>query len=496
MFRTPAAKRAAFALAAAIVLYLLFFHGLTGTGLLGPDEPRYAAIGREMARSGDWITPRLWGRPWFEKPPLLYWMTAAAFSAGLGPDLAPRLPVAILSVAFLLFYYVVLRREGLAPFLSTVILGTTAGWLAYSHTAVTDLPMTAAFSAAMLLALPWIDRGDRRVLPGAAALLGLAVLAKGLVPLALALPAAWMGRRRLRDLLRPAPVAAFLIVAAPWYIAVIARHGWTFIDEFFIKQHFERLATETLQHVQPFWFYAPVLLAGLFPWIPLVPLACRTRLYADPKRRFLLLWIAFGFVFFSVSKNKLPGYMLPLFPPAAALLGAALEKAARARAALIACALLLAAVPAVAAMLPGALLRGVTRTAAAAPPWPVFLPVAALATAVWLLDRASRRAAAVCAIALAMAAAAAWIAAAAYPALDRTVSARGVWREIEDRAAHVCVGDVNRGWRYNLNYYSDIPLPACAGAPRPVRIEQNPEGIPRIISAGAPEDLGQSPITP
>ena len=66
-------------LLAAPLLVVLYFYGLTTTGLLGPDEPRYAAIGREMAISGDWVTPRLWGQPWFEKPALLYWMTAIGF---------------------------------------------------------------------------------------------------------------------------------------------------------------------------------------------------------------------------------------------------------------------------------------------------------------------------------------------------------------------------------------------------------------------------------
>jgi 4-amino-4-deoxy-L-arabinose transferase-like glycosyltransferase len=64
--------------AAALLIYFLFFFGLTSVGLVGPDEPRYASIAREMARSGDWLTPRLWGEPWFEKPPLLYWMGAPA----------------------------------------------------------------------------------------------------------------------------------------------------------------------------------------------------------------------------------------------------------------------------------------------------------------------------------------------------------------------------------------------------------------------------------
>src|SRR5947207_5372847 len=92
------------------LVYFLYFFSLSGVGLLGPDEPRYAAIGREMARSGDWITPRLWGEPWFEKPPLLYWMTGTAFRLGLGEELAPRLPVALMSVAFLIFFYWVMSR--------------------------------------------------------------------------------------------------------------------------------------------------------------------------------------------------------------------------------------------------------------------------------------------------------------------------------------------------------------------------------------------------
>ena len=97
-------------LAAPLVL-LLYFYGLTTAGMLGPDEPRYASIGREMALSGDWITPRLWGEPWFEKPPLLYWMVALGFKAGLSDDLAPRLPVALFGAGFVLFFFHQLRRE-------------------------------------------------------------------------------------------------------------------------------------------------------------------------------------------------------------------------------------------------------------------------------------------------------------------------------------------------------------------------------------------------
>src|SRR5690348_14622241 len=177
---------------AAVLAYVVYFYGLGTAGMLGPDEPRYASIGREMARSGDWVTPRLWGHAWFEKPALLYWMTAAGFRAGLGPDLAPRLPVAFMAVAFLVFYWWMLRRlfGCTAAWFATLILGTSVEWVVFSQVGVTDLPLAATFSAAMLLALPWIVKGDDRLLPWAGAMLGLAVLAKGLVPLVLAAPLA------------------------------------------------------------------------------------------------------------------------------------------------------------------------------------------------------------------------------------------------------------------------------------------------------------------
>ena len=471
-------RRAASWLAAGIVCYFLFFYGLTGAGLLGPDEPRYASIGREMARSGDWLTPRLWGDAWFEKPPLLYWMTAAAFRAGLSEDLAPRLPVALLSVAFLLFFWRILRREfGVkAALFSTAILATSAGWIGFSRIGATDLPLAATFSAAMLLVLPWTGNVPGRPrLAAAAALLGVAVLAKGLVPLVLAVPALWALRRHWRELLRPAPIAVFTAIAAPWYIAMTALHGSRFLYEFFLRHHLARFFTDSLQHVQPFWFYAPVLIAGLFPWSPLLALTARKALYQDPRARFLLLWVAFGFVFFSASSNKLPGYLLPLLPPTAALAGISLAQLRKPRVVAL-CALLLGLLPLVAAMLPGTLLLGLTHAQPGRVSWPASALFCSLAIAVWLLVSREKLRWAVLATAAATVAGVAWLASATFPLLDRTVSARVVWREVEARRDEVCVAGVNRGWRYTLNYYSVTPLPDCGAAPMRLRIEQ-PHGL-------------------
>ena len=304
-----------------VLLYFLLLFALTGSGLLGPDEPRYASIGREMALSGDWITPRLWGEPWFEKPVLLYWMTGAAFKAGLGEDLALVCQWRYSAWRFWCFISAywrgnsALARPGTPP----SPLATSAGWLAFSQIGVTDLPMTAAFAAAMLLSIPWITNGNRRLLIPAGALLGVAVLAKGLVPLILAVPLLWMGRKRLLEL--PRLGVGLVVVAVPWYLLCTLRNGLPFLEEFFWKHHFQRFSNDALQHVQPIWFYIPVLLAGLVPWTPLLVLLFKRRLYQDQRVRFLLLWFAFGFVFLSISVNKLPGYLLPLLPALCALDG-------------------------------------------------------------------------------------------------------------------------------------------------------------------------------
>src|ERR1039458_2925330 len=130
--------------------YLLYFYGLGATGLIGPDEPRYASIAREMARSGDWITPRLWGQPWFEKPALLYWMAGAAFRLGIGPDLAPRLPVALVAAGFLLFYWWILRREfgARAAWFATLVLGCCGRGVVSRPVGGPHMPRTAPGSAA------------------------------------------------------------------------------------------------------------------------------------------------------------------------------------------------------------------------------------------------------------------------------------------------------------------------------------------------------------
>jgi 4-amino-4-deoxy-L-arabinose transferase len=451
--------------ASAVALFFLYFFGLTRAGLLGPDEPRYAAIGAAMAQTGDWVTPRLWGVRWFEKPALLYWMTATAFKAGLDEDLAPRLPVAILSVGFLVFFFVALRREfdERAAFYATAILSTSAWWLAFSHSAVPDLPMSATYAAAMLLAMRLAFSDERShlwVATAAGVLLGLSVLAKGLGPLVLFLPAAWFLRRKLRDLFLL--LAVTVMIAVPWYALIILRQGQPFIDEFFWKQTFGRLASHALAHERPFWFYLPVLIGGLFPWSPLLAILFDRRIYKDPRAVFLLIWPAWVLIFFSIFINKLPGYVLPLFPALAALLGIALVQVEQKSSKMIwllgACGALFWFIPAIEDILPRALQSGLSR-ASIQPPYVWIVPALLLGLCCALLERNGRRYAAIGLIASVSVVSVVSLIWKVYPLLDMTVSARGIWRSTVP--AITCVAESNRSWLYGLNYYARADLPDC-----------------------------------
>ena len=446
-------------------MFFLYFFGLTRVGLLGPDEPRYAAIGREMAVTGDWITPRLWGAEWFEKPALLYWLIAAGNLAGLGDDLAPRLPVAVVSVAFLVFYFSRLKREfgERAAWLSSAMLGTSVGWLAYSRVAVTDLPLAAAFSASLLAALPWVRSGGRRGLMLSGVFLGFAVLAKGLVPLVLMAPLAWVGRKRWLDLLLMG-TAAFL-VAAPWYLACYVRNGDAFIDTFFWRHHFSRFVSEELQHVQPWWYYLPVMAGLVFPWTG--GLATLTGIdWREPRRLLLILCVAFGFTFLSASTNKLPGYLLPLLPALFALVGTRLAESS-ARWVPVSAAALLLIFPVAAALLPEAVAAGLSRASADSISLGAVAAFAGAAAIVFVLARRSFDRAFAAAV-VATTAGVVTLIVGTFPELDRVASARPWWREITRTGDLPCIDEVHRNLRYGLHYYAGRELPACSGERRRV----------------------------
>ena len=337
-------------------LYLCYFHNLGALGLVGPDEPRYAWIARDMAETGDWVTPRLYGKPWFEKPPLYYWGAALSFKLfGVG-DATARLPSAVSALlATLAMAWLAWRLYGpeTARWL-LLLLPTTVGMLGFSHAAATDMPfaamltITLAFAARLLNLIPPQQSSKTSPDPllsftsftsstsftslSFGVFLGLATLAKGPAAIILSGGAVllWaLFTKRWRDAFRclhPIAIAGFCLSALPWYV-LCARRNPDFLRIFIIEHNFNRFLTPEFQHIQPFWFYIPILLIAFLPWtlallwsilygtlrfLPARPLSPFTFL--------LITWSGFCLLFFSLSQSKLPGYILPAIPPVAALL--------------------------------------------------------------------------------------------------------------------------------------------------------------------------------
>jgi 4-amino-4-deoxy-L-arabinose transferase-like glycosyltransferase len=472
-------------LLALIALIGVSFCSLALAGLIGPDEPRYSSIGREMALSGDWVTPRLWGSPWFEKPALLYWLIGAAHSLGLRSEWAARLPVALCGALFACFFWwalTKLKRGAEAP-VAAVLLAASAGWMAVGNVAATDMPLAASFNAGVLSALLWLQTDRRRWAVAAGAFLGLALLAKGLVGAVLFLPLLWFARKRLAGLALLFTTSA--AVALPWYVAVTARHGMEFLRVFFWEHHFGRFARPDLQHVQPFWFYLPILLGLVFPWTPLLALIRRSTFKDAPERVFAAVAV-FGLAFFSASTNKLPGYLLPLLPAVCAVLARAVLQTAAPKRTLAFCGALLALIPLAAAALPEALHSGLRHVTWSGVPWFYCALAAPIAAAAYWLARRGSTGPALALLALFTSAGWLYIKVSALPVVDQAVSARPLWTRVQANRDDTCVETLNRALRYGLNYYSVTPLPDCAVSPTLYRIRQDARHDVQIVSSAAP----------
>lgn len=330
-----------------LIIIAFYLYGLGKLPLLGPDEPRYAQVAREMFLSGDFITPTLGGHTWFEKPSLLYWMIAASFkvfgvsewSARLGPAICGLLTIAAVAC-------VGRRIDKTSPpesrnfgFWSVLVTTTCLGLIVFSRATSFDvvITMTTTWSLAFFLLheLASSRNNQRLLLLGFYSFVGLSLMAKGLVGIVIPLGVVgfyyllrrtWPQKSVLLSLVWGLPLA--LAVSAIWYGPVIARHGWSFVDEFFIQHHFARYVSNKYHHPQPVYFYPIIILMLLLPWTAyLIDALAKMRSWAwrgadslSIVRVFTLAWLLVPIVFFSFSGSKLPGYVLPALPAAALLI--------------------------------------------------------------------------------------------------------------------------------------------------------------------------------
>ena len=320
---------------AIVLLSLSWFATLDYRKLIKPDEGRYAEIAREMAQSGDFVTPRLNGIKYFEKPPLQYWATASAFRLFGEHDWSARLWPALTGFFGLIFAAFCAWRSFGAPaaIATAAVLASSLLYFVIAHINTLDMGFTALLSAALFaFALGQRPAADRRWLWLAWAALALAVLSKGIVaPLLLGatLVTYSVATRDISFWSRlewRIGLPIFFAIAGPWFIAVSLANP-EFPRFFFIHEHFERFLTPGHRRPGPAWYFVPILLAGLLPWttMALQALAASWRVERGSEgfalRRLLVLWCLIVFAFFSVSSSKLPSYILPLFPALALLSG-------------------------------------------------------------------------------------------------------------------------------------------------------------------------------
>jgi 4-amino-4-deoxy-L-arabinose transferase-like glycosyltransferase len=361
--RSTLAKRAWLLFFLAAIAF--YFYGLGRFPFLGPDEPRYAQVAREMFMRGDLVTPTLGGHTWFEKPVLLYWMMEASFGAFGVSEWAARFGSACSGLMSLLLIYWTSRRVERAGLVEQsreegrtsgetsereqtgslglacgIALATSGGMIVFSRGASFDIVLTMAVTASLscffVSELEEDERKRRWLLAGFYACVGVALLAKGLVgiviPCGVVLVYLLLRRRRPDAKLLLSVLwgsVLVLLIAGLWYGPVIARHGWKFIDEFFIQHHFARYISNKYHHTQPFYFYLPVMSLLALPWTGfLVAALARLKNWnwrgptaLDKLRVFSLAWLVVPVAFFSLSGSKLPGYVLPALPGAALLAG-------------------------------------------------------------------------------------------------------------------------------------------------------------------------------
>lgn len=509
------------------------FANLGAFGLVGPDEPRYAWIARAMAQTGDWITPRLYGQPWFEKPILYYWAAAAGFHMHLTAEWAARLPSSFAALAAALaIAWLALKHYGLADgftcssvLFAPLVFCASVAAIGFARAATPDMLFSATLALAMASAAGVLRHS--RALRSAASVsaqaadaprenhsdyfaiaffgfwLGLAVLAKGPAAVILAggAMAFWaLATRQWRAVLRlahPLAIAVFCAMALPWYIACALRNP-TFLRVFILQHNFERYLTPVFMHRQPFWFFVPIILLAVLPWtIFLWPAAkdglqmWRERAWANSPGFFFACWAAFPILFFSFSESKLPGYILPSIPPLALLCSIAAARAvsrSRAFAWLLGAGLSISWI-----ILSGAgwhgLRHALASTPQGAPGWGMGLTVGVLLLSAILLAAAARQdfpalvGVNTFAVAIAVVGAGIYV----LPRMDGALSARPYADFFSNdlRPDRVFIYKVPRSMDYGLAFYAQRVIPEWSPAdPSAALVITTPAGFAEIEQLG------------
>ncbi len=325
-----------------LVAALTFFAGLGRGAITDSDEAFYAESAREMVASGDWLTPHYNDEPRLQKPVLYYWLTSATYLVFGPTEFAARLWAAMAGLGLVMVTAACGRRwyDESTGLLAGAIVATNFGYFSIGRMALPDLPLTFCITLAIWAALVSTlesERSPRKFVLLSALGLGLGFLMKGpvglILPAIVIIPVLAIERRSIA--LTPIDIVlgflVMLAVSMPWYLLMWMRHGNDYLQSFFVGDNFERFATDRFNDPRPWWFYLPVLGGGLLPWAPLAlvwlgPITqwLRRRRDVGTIDLRLILWALLPLIFYTLSVGKQPRYILPVLPPLALLLAAAI----------------------------------------------------------------------------------------------------------------------------------------------------------------------------
>ena len=325
-----------------VVLAILWFFGLPARHLADPDEGRYAEIPLRMLLTDDWITPRLNGLKYFEKPPLQYWATATAYTLFGASEATSRLWTSLTGfLAVLATCYAGTRLFGLREgvYAGLILISSSLFFLSGM---INTLDMgVSCFLTIALAGFLCAQRDETTTLQTRDGMylawgsIALAILSKGLIGLVLPggvlvcyslIQRDWRLWKRLH---LTAGIVLLTVITVPWFV-LVARANPEFLHFFFIREHIDRFTSAVHGRFHPWYYYVPVMVIGLCPWLFLLPISLRKAWLTRevPQRfnpeRFLILWIAVIYLFFSISNSKLPFYLVPILPPIALLMARAI----------------------------------------------------------------------------------------------------------------------------------------------------------------------------
>jgi 4-amino-4-deoxy-L-arabinose transferase-like glycosyltransferase len=329
-----------------LTLFLGIFYALWigSHALFTPDEGRYSEVAREMIVTGDYVTPRLNGVVFLDKPIMYYWLQASAMLMFGIKEWALRFWPALAGVLGCLMTYVAgrmlfNRRSGI---IASIVLASSPLYYGAAHYANLDLEVAVFISISLMSFIVAIQSASKHIrdifLITAYVFAGIAALTKGLIGIAfpgmiigiwIILSGRWDTFKKMHLFLG---LSLFTAIALPWYI-LVQKANPEFFQFFFVKQQVSRfLTTEAFNNRTPGWFYVPIVLGGLFPWCIFVIQAVAQNLklaWKDRKNHstelYLLIWLILIFTFFSFPKSKTVGYILPIFPALALLIGSYLS---------------------------------------------------------------------------------------------------------------------------------------------------------------------------